>query len=88
MRLFVKSIGKVELQEKGKRDVLVVLLTDNDVNLGVIFLQLSNFALKIKKQIEEDRLAQRTMKMSENEIKEHIKELKKEIFSDRLGTIS
>jgi ribosomal protein L29 len=56
--------------------------------MGVIFLQLSNFALKIKKQIEEDRLAQRTMKMSENEIKEHIKELKKEIFSDRLGTIS
>ncbi|MFW9825202.1 MAG: hypothetical protein ACFFE4_19830, partial [Candidatus Thorarchaeota archaeon] len=88
MRLFVKSIGQVELQEKGKRDVLVVLLTDNDVNLGVIFLQLSNFAVKIKRQIEDSRLAQRTMKMTENEIKEHIKELKKEIFSDKLGTIS
>ncbi len=88
MRLFVKSIGAVELQEKGKRDVLVVLLTDNNVNLGVIFLQLSNFASKIKRQIEENRIAQRTMKMSENEIKEHIKELKKEIFSDRLGTIT
>ncbi|MFX1325079.1 MAG: roadblock/LC7 domain-containing protein [Promethearchaeota archaeon] len=88
MRLFVKSIGHVELQEKGKRDVLLVLLTDNDVNLGVIFLQLSKFALKIKRQIEDSQSAQRTMKMTEKEIKDHIKELKKEIFSDKLGTIS
>jgi len=26
MRLFVKSIGKVELQKKGKRDILVVIV--------------------------------------------------------------
>ncbi|MHA2131588.1 MAG: hypothetical protein ACW99L_16605, partial [Promethearchaeota archaeon] len=75
MRLFVKSIGKVELPEKGKRDILIVLLTDNDVNLGVIFLQLSNFALKIKEEIEDSRLAMRTMKMSEQELKEHIEKL-------------
>ncbi len=46
MRLFVKSIGKIVLNQKGKRDILVVLLTDKDVNLGVMFLQLSNFAEK------------------------------------------
>jgi len=88
MRLFVKSVGKVELRDKGKRDILVVLLTDNDVNLGVIYLQLSNFALKIRKEIEDSRVAIRTMKMSEQELKEHIKELKKNMFSDKLGTIS
>jgi predicted regulator of Ras-like GTPase activity (Roadblock/LC7/MglB family) len=88
MRLFVKSLGDVTVQEKGKRDILIVLLTDNDVNLGVIFLQLSNFALKIKKEVEENQLARKTMKMSEKELKKHIKELKKQIFSDKLGTIS
>ena len=88
MRLFVKSIGEVNVQEKGKRDILIVLLTDNDVNLGVIFLQLSNFAMKIKKEIEENQLARKTMKMSEKDLKKHIKELKKQIFSDKLGTIS
>lgn len=88
MRLFVKSIGIIELQKKGKRNILVVLLTDNDVNLGVIFLQLSNFAIKIRKEIEENQSTQRRLEMSEREIKEHIKELKKEIFSDKLGSIS
>ncbi len=88
MRLFVKSIGEVSIQEKGKRDILIVLLTDKDVNLGVIFLQLSKFAMKIKKEIEENQLARKTMKMSEKELKKHIKELKKQIFSDKLGVIS
>ncbi|MFX0083827.1 MAG: hypothetical protein ACFE94_18915 [Candidatus Hodarchaeota archaeon] len=88
MRLFVKSIGPVKLQKKGKRDILVVMLSDNDVNLGVIFLQLSKFTLKIKEEIEQNQSTQRILKMSEKEIKEHIKELKKEIFSDRLGSIS
>ena len=88
MRLFVKSIGEVNVQEKGKRDILIVLLTDNDVNLGVIFLQLSKFAMNIKEEIEKDQLARKTMKMSEKELKKHIKELKKQIFSDKLGTIS
>ena len=41
MRLFVKSIGNVELHKKGKRDILIVLLTDNEVNLGIMILQLS-----------------------------------------------
>ena len=88
MRLFVKSIGQVNVQEKGERDILLVLLTDNDVNLGVMFLQLSNFAIKIKREIEANQLARKTMKMSEKDLKKHIKELKKQIFSDRLGTIS
>jgi len=52
MRLFVKSIGDIELQKKGKRDILIVLLTDNEVNLGVMILQMSKFAQKIREEIE------------------------------------
>ena len=88
MRLFVKSIGNVELQKKGKRDILIVLLTDNDVNLGVMFIQMSNFAIKIRKEIERNEQMKRVLRMPEQEIKEHIKELKKEIFKDKIGTIS
>ncbi len=88
MRLFVKSIVNVELQKKGKRDILIVLLTDNEVNLGVMILQMSKFAHKIKTEIERNDTMKKTLKMSEQELKEHIKELKKEIFSDRIGTIS
>ena len=88
LRLFVKSIGKVELQKKGKRDILVVILTDNEVNLGVIILQMSNFALKIRQEIEKNEKMKETLRMSEEEIKAHINKLKKEIFKDKIGTIS
>ncbi|MFX0042546.1 MAG: hypothetical protein ACFE8L_06510 [Candidatus Hodarchaeota archaeon] len=88
MRLFVKSIGKVELQKKGKRDILVVILTDNEVNLGVVILQMSNFALKIREEIEKNEKMKETLRMSEEEIKAHINKLKKEIFKDKIGTIS
>ncbi|KKN07783.1 hypothetical protein LCGC14_1063480 [marine sediment metagenome] len=88
MRLFVKSIGKIVLNKKGKRDILVVLLTDQDVNLGVIFLQLSKFAQKIKNEIEASQSIITKLKMSEKELKTHIKHLKKQIFSDKIGSIS
>lgn len=88
MRLFVKSIGNVELQKKGKRDILIVLLTDKEVNVGVMILQMSKFALRIREEIQKDEQAKRVLRMPEQEIKEHIKELKKEIFKDKIGTIS
>ncbi|UCC20135.1 MAG: hypothetical protein JSV62_02305 [Promethearchaeota archaeon] len=87
MQLFVKSIGNVELQKKGKRDILIVLLTDNEVNLGVMILQMSKFAQKIKEEIEKNEHMKNVLKMPENEIKEHIRELKKQIFKDKIGTI-
>lgn len=53
-----------------------------------MILQMSKFAQKIKEEIERNDIMKKTLKMSEQELKEHIKELKKEIFSDRIGTIS
>ncbi len=88
MRLFVKSIGDIELQKKGRRDILIVLLTDNDVNLGVMILQMSKFSQRIKEEIERNEHMKNVLKMPEKEIKEHIKELKKQIFKDKIGTIS
>ena len=88
MQLFVKSIGHVNLEKKGKREILILLLSDKDVNIGVIILQMSRFALKIKQEIENSGLIKNTLKMTEKKLKEYINKMKKEIFSDKIGTIS
>lgn len=88
MQLFVKSIGNVYIGDKGKRDILIVILADNEVNIGIIILQMSKFANKIKALIEKSGNIKNTLKMTESELREHIKELKKQIFSDKIGIIS
>ena len=40
LQLYVKSIGDIVLTKKGKREILVVLLVDNMVNIGVLILQM------------------------------------------------
>jgi len=85
MQLFVKSIGDVNLEHKGKREILIVLLTDKDVNIGVLILQMKRFAIKIKMEIERSGTIKKTLKMTEKELKSHIKKLKKEIFRDRIA---
>ena len=84
MQLFVKSIGQVNLEKKGMREILIVLLTEKDVNIGVIILQMKRFAPKIKEEIERSGKIKKTLKMSEKELKKHIRQLKKEVF----GSIS
>jgi len=88
LQLFVKSIGKVTIHKKGKREILIVILADKEVNIGVIILQMNRFALKIKQEIEYNNSIRKTLKMNEKELKEHIKKLKKDIFGDKIGTIS
>lgn len=88
MQLFVKSIGNVHIEDKGKRDILIVVLADNEVNIGIIILQMKKFANKIKTLIEKSGNIKNTLKMTENELREYIKELKKQIFSDKIGIIS
>jgi len=85
MQLFVKSIGDVNLEKKGQREILIVLLTDKDVNIGVLILQMKRFAIKIKMEIERSGSIKKTLKMSEKELKSHIKRLKKEIFSNKIA---
>lgn len=85
MQLFVKSIGDVNLEKKRRREILIVILTDKEVNIGVLILQMKRFAAKIKMEIERSGAIKETLKMSEKELKSHIKKLKSEIFSDRLA---
>jgi predicted regulator of Ras-like GTPase activity (Roadblock/LC7/MglB family) len=80
LQLYVKSIGDVVLNKKGKREILVVLLVDNEVNIGVLILQMRKFASKIKEAIVKDQMIMNKLKMTEQELKMHLRELKKKVF--------
>ena len=80
MQLYVKSIGDVILHKKGKREILVVLLVDNMVNIGVLILQMRKFSNKIKEAITKNQTIMTKLEMSERELKEHLRELKKKVF--------
>ncbi len=80
LQLYVKSIGDVILVKKGKREILVVLLVDNEVNIGVLILQLRKFSAKIKQAITRSQTIMEKLQMSEQELKEHLRELKRKVF--------
>jgi len=63
-------------------------LADKDVNVGVIIWQMSRFGAKMKSEIENSDSVKKTLKMTEKELKEHIKKLKQEIFNEKVGTIT
>ncbi|MFW9950915.1 MAG: hypothetical protein ACFFKA_12425 [Candidatus Thorarchaeota archaeon] len=80
LMLYVKSVGQVKLDTKGARDILVILLVDNDVNLGVLILQMKKFAPKINEAISRNQNVMDRLKMNETELKKHLQELKKKVF--------
>ena len=89
LQLFVRSIGPVFISERGgMREVLIVILADKVVNIGVILLQLTKYASAIRTEIERNNSIKKTLIMTEDELKAHIRELKKEIFGDKISTIS
>ena len=80
LQLYVKSIGDVMLQKKGKREILVVLLVDNMVNIGVLILQMRKFSQKIKEAISKNQTIMTKLQMGEHELKEYLRKLKKKVF--------
>ena len=80
LQLYVKSIGDVVLNKKGKREILVVLLVDNEVNIGVLILQMRKFSLKIKEAIVKNQEIMTKLEMTERELKTYLRELKKKVF--------
>ena len=80
LQLYVKSIGKVELQKKGKREILIVLLVDKDVNIGIIILQMNKFGQMIRKAIKRNNDIMDKLEMNEVELKKHLEEMKKKVF--------
>ena len=80
LQLYVKSIGDVILHKKGKREILVVLLVDNMVNIGVLILQMRKFSDKIKEAIVKNQEIMTNLAMTERELKDYLRELKKKVF--------
>ncbi|NVM17018.1 MAG: hypothetical protein HWN80_04830 [Candidatus Lokiarchaeota archaeon] len=80
LQLYVKSIGDIVLVKKGKREILIVLLVDNMVNIGVLILQMRKFSIKIKQKISKSQSVMKKLQMNEQELKEHLKDLKKRVF--------
>ncbi len=67
MKLFVKSVGDVQLQVNKRRDMLIVVLADKDVNLGIMLMQLGKCAPKIRAEIERSKNIRNVLTMNENE---------------------
>lgn len=80
LQLYVKSIGKVELQKKGKREILIVLLVDKDVNIGIIILQMNKYGQKIREAIKRNNDIIDKLEMNETELKKHLEDMKKKVF--------
>lgn len=80
LQLYVKSIGEVTLQKKGKREILIVLLVDKDVNIGVIILQMNKFGQKIREAIKRNDEIINKLEMNETELKKHLQEMKRKVF--------
>lgn len=80
LQLYVKSVGKIDLPNKGNREILVILLVDKEVNIGVLILQMSKFAERIREAIKESREILTKLEMNETELKDYLKNLKQKIF--------
>ena len=51
-------------------------------------MQMNRFGLKIKNEIKKSGSIKKTLVMSEKELKEHIRKLKKEVFSGKISSLS
>ena len=80
LQLYVRSIGDVILPRKGKREILIILLVDNEVNIGVIILQMNKYAELLRKSIEQSSKTVSRLEMTEVELKKHLINLKKKVF--------
>ncbi|MBA7591202.1 hypothetical protein ES708_33354 [subsurface metagenome] len=59
---------------------MVVLLVDNMVNIGVLILQMRKFSDKIKEAIVKSQEIMTNLAMTERELKDYLRELKKKVF--------
>lgn len=80
LQLYVKSVGHVGLPQKGKREILVILLVNNEVNIGILILQMTKFAEKIRNAIKRNNDVMAKLEMNEAELKKYLKNLKQKVF--------
>ncbi|MHA1648330.1 MAG: hypothetical protein ACTSVL_12235 [Promethearchaeota archaeon] len=79
-QLFVHSIGQVSLPNQKVRELILLVLCQN-LNIGLIIMQMRRFAPQIKKYVQADINTQKTMQLSESEFHKQIATLKKELFN-------
>ncbi|TFG24946.1 MAG: hypothetical protein EU533_01650 [Promethearchaeota archaeon] len=80
LQLYVRSVGNVNLPEKGQREILIILLVDSEINIGMIILQMKRYATQIRQAIENSKKTITRLQMTEIELKKHLLQLKKRVF--------
>lgn len=80
LQLYVRSVGNVNLPEKGQREILIILLVDSEINIGMIILQMKRYATQIRRAIENSKKTITRLQMTETELKKHLLLLKKRVF--------
>ena len=58
----------------------MILLVDNMVNIGVLILQMRKFSIKIKQEITKNQAVMNNLQMTEQELKDLLKDLKRKVF--------
>lgn len=86
MQVFVRSIGNVQLTAEKSREILIVILADKDVNIGVILLQMQQFAAKIRILIENSNHVKIKLNMNETELKNYIQKVKETMVRGKVGS--
>ena len=80
LQLYVRSVGNVNLPDKGQREILIILLVDSEINIGMIILQMKRYATQIRRAIENSKKTITRLQMTETELKKHLLLLKKRVF--------
>ncbi len=79
-QFFVRSIGEFNLDKRGNRELLIIVLANRRVNLGLMILHLNKYAEIIKKEVKNNTAIKETLKLSEDEMRIHIREIKNQLF--------
>jgi predicted regulator of Ras-like GTPase activity (Roadblock/LC7/MglB family) len=80
MQFFVRSIGSFQIDDRGQRELVIIVLADKAVNQGLMILQMNKYAEIIKQKVVEDQKIKDTLVLSETEMMAHIKDIKNELF--------
>ena len=81
-QFIVRSIGNFEIEYNTPRELLIIILADRKVNIGLIILQLNKYAKIIRKDVQLNSKIKDTLKMSEEQMRMHIKQIKNQLFRE------
>jgi len=83
-QFFIRAIGELDLDGKGRRHLILGVLADKNVNIGLIILQMKKYAQIINEKIKLNNELKAQLKMNETEMKEYIKSIKSNLFKTQV----